>query len=589
MELLCITLVALVVVWAVTYFLYLGLSRGLSASARHQQASRYLICALFAVVPVAVCGGMSGALWGAAALSLGWMLTWPVLDLLTRRGHATEIDNKMDFAFALHLFGAIAALWGLCGWLGLPHFVTDMIISAVELPVLFIILMQWIYYGVYGACVDHEGLDLGLNTDASEVKEFFKSFPPVAVVGVTVGLFGALAGWCVWTALSAPAPSLGLVQGIDEAVILVAILAVMLRGRSSSLRRTGIATLWRDNMEYRAQNKEYVRSGALRLSRLGDLSGRRGSGRTFVLVIGESASREYMSAFTPQPDGIDDTPWLSGLKSDPYTVLFEKAYSCHFQTVPTLTHALTAANQTNELTFREAPSVVDLAHVLGMEVRWYSNQSRVGFNDTPISLMAESADDFAWTRLGTDGIAYDGALLDFLPRIHPDPLRDTLLVFHLKGSHFNYESRYPAEAAILKAEVGKKGYEAHYRNSLAYTDDVLQKLYDYCKENLKLAAMIYCSDHADIPTSRRSPVFNGMARLRIPMVVSLADDYARENPGLKEALQQAGAGLWVNDFLYDIVAAVLAPDRFTVPAPLAHPKSLLGTLPLDDEKEAAGR
>ncbi len=153
-------------------------------------------------------------------------------------------------------------------------------------------------------------------------------------------------------------------------------------------------------------------------------------------------------------------------------------------------------------------------------------------------------------------------------------------MLHLKGSHFNYESRYPAEMALYPPAPGKEGYEAHYRNSLAYTDRVLAEVYDYCRANLNLAAMIYCSDHADIPTSRRSPVFNGVARLKIPLFVALSPGYAAENPSLLRGLRSMAPHLFVNDFLYDLTLAVLSPADFSLPHPAPPLCSLLGTLPL---------
>lgn len=102
-----------VAVWAAVYLLYLGLSKGLSASARHQQASRFAIASVLAVAPFAVAGVERsdiplGAIVGLSAL---WCLTYPVIDLFSRRAHATEIDNKMDFAFGLYLCSLLSALW----------------------------------------------------------------------------------------------------------------------------------------------------------------------------------------------------------------------------------------------------------------------------------------------------------------------------------------------------------------------------------------------------------------------------------------------------------------------------------------------
>ena len=46
---------------------------------------------------------------------------------------------------------------------------------------------------------------------------------------------------------------------------------------------------------------------------------------TIIMVIGESASRDYMSAFTDYPD--ETTPWLSEKNHDPHFILFPHSYA----------------------------------------------------------------------------------------------------------------------------------------------------------------------------------------------------------------------------------------------------------------------
>lgn len=64
----------------------------------------------------------------------------------------------------------------------------------------------------------------------------------------------------------------------------------------------------------------------------------------YVLVIGESQNRLHMSVYGY---GRETTPWLNQQHNEnPDFLLFTQAYSCHTHTVPTLTYALTAKNQT---------------------------------------------------------------------------------------------------------------------------------------------------------------------------------------------------------------------------------------------------
>lgn len=582
----CIKYIAIVVtVWIAVYILYLALSKGLSASARHQQASRFAIASLLAVAPFAIAGveHITAGLWAIIGGSAAWIMTWPLLDLISRRHHATEIDNKMDFATGLYLCGWLSSAWLAVEMLWPGNAVAGSAFAAIEMPLIMLIVFQWGYYAIYGNAVDHDGLKLVMNTYPSEIWEYLRSFPVWAVMAGVAGCLCFTGMWFMWNVGSAPAGEGGWMRVVAEFALFIILSLIMFKGGHSPWRRSGLPTLYFDNRDYMHQNRLYTKRANERKRAFASVAVPRkhNPGRTFVLVIGESASREYMSAFTPQPGGVNTTPWLSKMAAGEEaggaeTVLFDNAYSCHFQTVPTLTHALTAANQKNTLKFHKAPSIVDAAHALGMRVSWFSNQSHIGANDTPVSLMAESADECAWTRLALNRIPYDEALLDFLPRLSPET--DNLLVLHLKGSHFNYESRYPAEYTLIPPAAGKEGYEAHYRNSIAYTDKVLSEIYRYCTDNLNLAAMIYCSDHADIPTARRSPVFNGVARLKIPLSVTLSPYYAAENPRLVEELRTMRHDLFINDFLYDIALAVLSPENFSLPHPEPPLYSLLGQL-----------
>ena len=59
----------------------------------------------------------------------------------------------------------------------------------------------------------------------------------------------------------------------------------------------------------------------------------------YVLVIGESQNKNYMSAYGYERK---TTPWLDSIKNNDNIVFFENAHSCHTHTVPVLTYALSA-------------------------------------------------------------------------------------------------------------------------------------------------------------------------------------------------------------------------------------------------------
>ena len=114
-------------------------------------------------------------------------------------------------------------------------------------------------------------------------------------------------------------------------------------------------------------------------------------------------------------------------------------------------------------------------------------------------------------------------------------LKNNFVVVHLKGNHFNFINRYPQSFAKF-SEPGKYDLINNYIDSIAYTDYILQKIWEYGKEKLNMQAMLYFSDHATIPDKRRSPDFGGFGTVRIPMFTYFSDNYIEKYPETYQAL-----------------------------------------------------
>mgnify|MGYP000563534893 FL=1 len=76
------------------------------------------------------------------------------------------------------------------------------------------------------------------------------------------------------------------------------------------------------------QYKEYGKAKAQREARLQQLQGLKitSDGGIFVLVIGESETRDHMGAYGYDRD---TTPWMSEETQKPEAILFQNAYSNH--------------------------------------------------------------------------------------------------------------------------------------------------------------------------------------------------------------------------------------------------------------------
>ena len=222
------------------------------------------------------------------------------------------------------------------------------------------------------------------------------------------------------------------------------------------------------------------------------------------MVIGESESRDYMSAFTDYP--VETTPWLSAKKTDKHFILFPHAYSCIASTAPCLSNALTEINQYNTKEFYSSCSIIDIAHKAGYTTYWYSNQGNLGDSSTAVTIIANTCETSKWTKQNLNLVQYDEALLEYLDEI--DPTKNNFVVFHLKGNHFNFINRYPQNFAKF-SEPEKYDLIPNYIDSIRYTDYILQKIWKYGKQKLNLQAMLYFSDHAVIPDKKTFSNFDG--------------------------------------------------------------------------------
>ncbi|MDY4921283.1 MAG: phosphoethanolamine transferase, partial [Phascolarctobacterium sp.] len=218
-------------------------------------------------------------------------------------------------------------------------------------------------------------------------------------------------------------------------------------------------------------------------------------------------------------------------------------------------------NQYNNKQFYESCSIVDIAHKLGYKVHWYSNQGHLGSADTPVTLVADTAEVAKWTKQELNKVQYDESMLPYLDEV--DPQKNNFVVVHLKGNHFNFINRYP-ESFTKFGTPGKYELEPNYANSVAYTDYVLQQLFNYCKEKLNLQAMVYFSDHATLPDRRRSPNFEGLGVVRIPLFTYFSDEYIEKNKQIVDTLKQHSDYYWTNDLAYELICSIfnIESNRF---------------------------
>ena len=563
--------VLMLLLYAASMLIFLRFNRGLAPTSRRQQGRRYLIASLLSGITLALTDFYvwSPQVVAALVVCVAWMLTWNITNDLTYRRSSPDYDNHIDIAFALYLFGFLVGLNSLIGLFS--ETAAAIVCGAVESVLLLIPIMEVGYYLIYKVCIDTSGMQPLLETNENEILEFIHSFSLPKVLGMVVPLLAAVI-LCFALNFAPPVVSTTLIgDGVrcidpftgfallfkDFFVLGLVIFFgfYLFKPHHGLFVRTGIAQLYLDVRTYQRSNANYRHEVTSRLNHLQVEAPAKGlpTPHTVLLVIGESACRDYMSCYAPQP--FETTPWETNkAQNDSRFVFFSHAYSCAMQTVPSLSRALTEKNLYNDIDFNDAVSIVDIAHKTGYRVSWYSNQGHIGSNDTPVTLIAETADVAKWTKQEVGKPYYDESLLEFLDEVNPNV--NNLVVLHLMGSHFNYQNRYTPEYAAAR-ELKDGDNVQNYRNSLHYTDYILRRAYRYAKEKLHLEAMVYFSDHGAIPEKRRLPWFLGFGMVRIPMWIYLSDEYRQVFPETTAALEANKDKYFTNDLAYDLLCGLL--------------------------------
>lgn len=267
---------------------------------------------------------------------------------------------------------------------------------------------------------------------------------------------------------------------------------------------------------------------------------------THIVIIGESASRDHMKAFTPDyPE--ETTPWLSEMAKTKDFALGYKAYSNFPNTLFSLSYAMTSASQYGDSSFEDVVSMVDVAKAAGYYTTWISFHNRSSMSSAGVTMIAERCDDSYWEK------NYDGYTLDILKRM-PKHKKQVIFI-NIDGSHYTYIARVPVNLRDkLGVSAGDKYHD--YDLTIAYDDLVMKEIFEYAKENLNMKSMIYFSDHGENMEHYHttSPFFYDM--VHIPFFVYLSPDYQAAHPELMPVLKAHENQVFTNDLAFDTVTGI---------------------------------
>lgn len=485
-------------------------------------------------------------------IGISWIITGPLLSyntLITK--NTVYLNNIYDIYVGLYFFAIL-----FCLNMAFNQYVHRKIaaigMTVLQFTAFFIIALQWVYFALYNSCITTSGALLIFQTGPAETLEYFHSLGILRILGIAALLLLCIGGlfWINYKQPQLPKtklyhkvlpiislfimiPSIGALQ---EEVLLEAFPIRTFLDTHDYMKRS---SLYAENHDTKFANLQAVQLNPANYP------------NTVIMIIGESETRTLMNAY--DPNHVPNTPWLTSEKQNPDFTLFTNAYSCVWYTVPVLEHALTESNFYNNKEFNQSISIIDMAKKAGYKTYWFSNQGSVGVADTPISLVANTANVAEWVDRDLKESTLDGALLQFLQRV--DPNEKNFIVLHLMGSHIEYRNRYPAE--FQHFNDGKVNEQADFDNTVLYTDWVLSQIFDYAQKNLTLDAMIYFSDHGSDPDTGRQPDGASFKVLRIPMFCYLSKEYQRRNPQIAATVKAHKDKYFTNDLEYEFVCGIL--------------------------------
>jgi len=289
---------------------------------------------------------------------------------------------------------------------------------------------------------------------------------------------------------------------------------------------------------------------------------------THVVVIGESLNKRHMGLYGYFRD---TTPFLSDLRRNGELLVYQNAFSNHTHTMQVMSQALTQANQFNNRSYYDSPSIVDVLKSANVETIWITNQNLLGAWDNMVSVIASSADKLVGLNraIGTTitANALDANLLPDIEKAIKKRVNKTKVIFvHLMGSHSNYCSRFPAEYALfnetlsrgmLGSSVAKQPNLINsvncYDNSVLYNDYVVSSIISRLRDQGGIGSLVYFSDHGDdviAQLGHNSAKFT-FEMTAVPLMFWLSEAYAERYPNKQKYLANNIERLFTNDFLFD--------------------------------------
>ncbi len=228
--------------------------------------------------------------------------------------------------------------------------------------------------------------------------------------------------------------------------------------------------------------------------------------RTVVFIIGESTTRLNWSMYgyprktTPQLEAMGDE-----------ILRFNDVVTTLGSTVGDIQMIMGPATRKNPGQFEKTPDLLSMARKVGYKTFWITNHTTDLTGS--IAIIAKRADEIVSTNQGGSRTesSYDEVVLPALKTALENSAPRKFIVLHLLGAHPVFYFRYPEPFARFNGvddevarEMKKAGrnfgvikWRGFYDNAMLYSDHVLKKTIDVCRESGQPVAWLFVPDHGE--------------------------------------------------------------------------------------------
>lgn len=429
------------------------------------------------------------------------------------------------------------------------------IFAGIQFVVLLPYLLNLGYALVEKDCVTADSLIAVYQTNINEIGEFLKSTAPLYVYVIAIFALVLMFAFLLTTLKASYIK--GASNGRKETISIV--LAFLCIGFicNKTFHDSYFARIIRDSKEYlrSVQNYNAYRFDVNGKPKYIEATSSYPGDETFLVIIGESQNRKHMSAYGYSRD---TTPWLAAQRANDNFVIMENGYACNTLTMLALSQALTEKSQYNHKALDKSYSLIDIAKAAGFKTYWISNQAQYGSYNTPITLIANCADEKIW--LNSDSSAsssYDEKVLPALSSINGKGKK--VIFIHLYGNHWEYNHRYPHEkyGKFDNSNYAGKVVDLQklnaYDNSMYYNDCVTEKIFQYAKYNWNVSSIAYFSDHGEavVSNNKHIPSKYEDDMGTVPVYFYFSDEYIKAHPAIVARTKKNKDIYFTNDMMYD--------------------------------------